>query len=336
MAVDVWRHAGWIEMVERTLSKWFLWLAALAWFAADSSHPAMAKADGYVSSIREDVRSDGPGGDGPVAEPEPDQGSSKGHHDHDSEDSDYLPGSLAVVIGLGALYTISSPFWGPAALLEDDYGSEVHFADFPYHRLSDGSLTFSHLTCDCGALLDNSSESAEHAPYCAWHRRSAKSFSARLTGEWAEQPGDVSRIGGRLQLHTSSRFGLDTQMDWLREPASGPLGDELWLGDCNVIFRFAQSERAQFYTGVGLNWLDDPVNTDLGFNFTYGADFFPVKPWVVSSSIDWGSLGRAEQFRFRLTGGVMINRVEVFAGYEYLDIDRTQLNTYVGGVAVWF
>jgi hypothetical protein len=146
----------------------------------------------------------------------------------------------------------------------------------------------------------------------------------------------MSRVGGRLQLNTTSRFGLDTQMDWLREPGTGLVDDELWLGDCNVVFRFAQSERAQFYSGVGFNWLDDPINTDFGFNFTYGADFFPAKPWVVSSSIDWGTLGRAEQFRFRTTAGLMINRVEVFAGYEYLDIDRTQLNTYVGGVGIWF
>ncbi len=240
------------------------------------------------------------------------------------------------MLGMGTAWVVTSPFWGPAAAIGDSYDADAHFAPFPYAEHRDGNLVFSRVTCDCGALLDGSGESPEHAPYCAWHFGSSKTFSGRFTGEWAEQPGDMSRIGGRLQLNTSSRFGLDTQMDWLREPASGSLDDELWLGDCNVVFRFAQSERAQFYSGVGFNWLDDPIDTDFGFNFTYGADFFPVKPWVISSSIDWGSLGRAEQFRFRTTAGLMINRVEVFAGYEYLDIDRTQMNTYVTGVGIWF
>jgi len=33
---------------------------------------------------------------------------------------------------------------------------------------------------------------------------------------------------------------------------------------------------------------------------------------------------------------LIVNRFEVFAGYEYLDIDRTQTNMYVGGVGIWF
>ena len=262
----------------------------------------------------------------------------------------------------------NSRFWGPAAALDDSYEATAYFADFPYADKREGSLVFGRMRCDCGAhadvsrvkaehapwclwhskgvsgqrqcdcgaLADSSVERTEHAPWCAWHSGSSKRFSGRFTTEWAEQPGDLSRIGGRLQLNTTPRFGLDAQMDWLREPSTGPLEDELWLGDCNVVFRFAQSERAQFYSGVGFNWLDDPIDTDFGFNFTYGADLFPVKPWVVSSSIDWGSLGRAELFRFRTTAGLMINRVEVFAGYEYLDIDRTQVNTYVAGVGIWF
>ncbi|MFV0444957.1 MAG: hypothetical protein ACK5Q5_15395 [Planctomycetaceae bacterium] len=72
--------------------------------------------------------------------------------------------------------------------------------------------------------------------------------------------------------------------------------DHLWTGDCNVVFRFgrfAQSERAEFHTGVGLNWLNDPAQTDAGFNFTYGADFFPQQLWIVSTTLDAGTLGSA-------------------------------------------
>ena len=70
--------------------------------------------------------------------------------------------------------------------------------------------------------------------------------------------------------------------------------------------------------------------------FTYGADLFVRRPWVVSATIDWGTLGEAELFRFRTTGGVVVHGVEVYTGYEYLDIDSTQMNGVMGGVRIWF
>ena len=115
-----------------------------------------------------------------------------------------------------------------------------------------------------------------------------------------------------------------------------PARDGLWLGDFNAIYRFAQSERAQFRAGLELNWLDDPVDTDIGFNFTCGADFFPQKPWILSATLDWGTLGSAELFRFRTSVGLIIHRVEVYSGYEYLDIDNSQINALLAGVRVWF
>jgi len=47
-------------------------------------------------------------------------------------------------------------------------------------------------------------------------------------------------------------------------------------------------------------------------------------------------LGEAELFRLRTTGGVLVYGVEVYTGYEYLDIDTTQMNTIMGGVRIWF
>ena len=139
-----------------------------------------------------------------------------------------------------------------------------------------------------------------------------------------------------MLLSTTSRFGLDMEMNRLQEDLLGTVRDELWLGDFNAVYRFAQSERAQFRTGLGLNWLDDPIDTDFGFNFTYGADFFPARPWILSATLDWGTLGSAELFRFRTSVGLIIDRCEVYSGYEYLDIDDSQINALMGGVRIWF
>ena len=136
-------------------------------------------------------------------------------------------------------------------------------------------------------------------------------------------------------LETTSRFGIDASFHYLSERL--PEGDDhLNLGDCNLIYRFAQSSRAEMRVGIGANWLNDSTRTDLGFNFTYGGDFFPCKPWVLSAAIDGGTLGHAGLFRFRTTAGVIFNRFEGYAGYEYLDIGSTQDNFLIGGVRVWF
>ena len=88
--------------------------------------------------------------------------------------------------------------------------------------------------------------------------------------------------------------------------------------------------------GLGINWLNDPSQTDLGFNFAYGIDLFPVKPLIISTVMDAGTLGHAGLFRFRTTAGVAYKRMEYYTGYEYTDIGRTHWNGLIGGVRLWF
>jgi hypothetical protein len=154
----------------------------------------------------------------------------------------------------------------------------------------------------------------------------------------AESGGDfkgLQKHGGRLRLDTLSRFGLDTEWNYRRESLSSG-HDMLWNGDVNLVYRFAQSQRAAFYMGLGLNWLSDHLGSNAGFNFTYGADFYPTKPWVLSGSIDWGTLGHASAFHGRATVGVMLNRLEFFTGYDYYKLGGTSLPSYVAGVQLHF
>jgi len=161
-------------------------------------------------------------------------------------------------------------------------------------------------------------------------------WSARVRSDYAENFDGLSRVGGHLLVSSASRWELDTEMNYLQERLPGHTRDHLWLGDCNVQYRFAQSERVQFRAGLGFNWLDDPANTDFGFNFTYGFDVFPRKPFVLSTELDWGTLGSAEAFHFRTTAGALVGGFETYVGYEYRDIDRFHFNGLVAGVRVWF
>lgn len=84
------------------------------------------------------------------------------------------------------------------------------------------------------------------------------------------------------------------------------------------------------------DWLTDSVGNDAGFNFTYGGDWFPIRPFIVSSELDWGEIGHASLFHARITTGVQWHRGEIYAGYDYLDVGNAQLDAWVAGLRLWF
>jgi hypothetical protein len=294
--------------------------------------PAAALAQGMLQQMRDDVRGESSGSSsGSSPRDSDDDDDDDDHHGHyyDDEDEDDggFYGFVFIHSARAAFYTVTSPFWAPRAALDDNWFTGVCFPRHPYGGVP-------------GYLIR---DRWERDPDCAsgsqmtlvWPAR-PRTWAARLRMEYADEFNDVERVSGHLLLSTSSRFGLDTETSYYQEQLPGGGSDHLWLGDCNLTFRFAQGEHAQFRTGLGFNWLDDPIETDFGFNFTYGADLFPCRPWVLSATIDWGTLGEAELFRFRTTAGVVLYGVEVYTGYEYLDIDTTQMNGLIGGVRIWF
>lgn len=221
---------------------------------------------------------------------------------------------LSIVGGYLAGCVVTSPFWGPRKVLSDD-GTTGYFPKYPY-RKGESFLMYQPMSCD-------------------WSQQPRR-YSGRIRMEYCENYRDLWRVGGQIQLETASRFGIDTEAHRFEEWLGGERTDYLWLGDCNFIYRFAQSERAAFRAGIGFNWLSDQVRTDYGFNFTYGFDLYPRKPWVFSTELDIGTLGKSELFRVRTTAGVMIHRVETYIGYEYLDVAGTTFNGLITGLRVSF
>ena len=206
---------------------------------------------------------------------------------------------------------VSSPFWAPHWLLDDNYSVPEYFPRFPYDNTP-------------GYLV----EQGTPAP--------SRSFAGRLDADYVEAFDHLDLINAHLLISTTSRLEFDGRIQHLGEPLGNGREDELWIGDCNVMFRFAQSSSAQFRAGLGINWLNDPGQTDLGFNFTYGVDVFPVKPLIFSTVMDAGTLGHAGMFRFRATAGAIYGPIEFYTGYEYTDIGRASWNGLIGGVRLWF
>ena len=314
------------------------WVAVIALVATVLSTVLgadQAAAQNVASSMRADVRRL------PSAAPSGDSSSSGGsrrqndqYFDGGAEYTDFwhlLSSNGMLTTSLGAAVAgLSSPYWVPRTILADTYDVEGYFAPYPYLDGVRGYMGRSDNPWDAVPALSDANSGLEKS------LNDFRRWSARFRGEYLHQSADLRRIGGHLLVETTSRWGIDTEMSYLKETLADGTDDTLWLGDCNLTLRFAQSETMQWRAGLGFNWLDDPHQTDFGFNFTYGVDWFPVRPWVVSAELDWGSLGSAELFRFRSTAGVLILGLETYIGYEHLDIDRTQTNSLIGGLRLWF
>lgn len=237
----------------------------------------------------------------------------KEHNDQlcfDLDDDSSIFGELFGVIAIAAF---GAPFWVPHTALNDDLSYTAEFPEFPYTDDWDGHLVINSLDDD-----------------------GLKPWSGRLRTECGGGLDDMSRIGGHLLLDTSSRVGFDSEWNYRRQELANGGHDSLSTGDFNFTLRFAQSEKIEFLAGLGMNWLHDSTDTNYGVNFTYGVDVFPAKPWVLSTTIDWGTLGRASLFHGRTTVGVLLDRYEFFTGYDYFRVGSVDLDGVVGGIRIWF
>ncbi len=272
-----------------------------------------------LQGLRDDVRSPDAS---PVRDERDDRDGSKHHHYDDHCDGD--DEAYAGLVQLGALmtfYAVTSPFWAPRSICDDETLNAGYFARYPYR-------------CDLPGYM--ATDQDEVRQFYPWLAEEHYDWLLRTRVEYGDSFNDLSRIGGQVLLDSASRWGIDTQFDYFHEDLAGGVSDDLWLGDANLVFRFAQSPKLQMRTGLGLNWLSDTVGTDVGFNFTYGGDLFIANPWVASAEIDWGRLGNAGLFRGRTTLGVQFHRWEIYTGYEYLDVGRTQINSLISGIRLWY
>jgi len=161
-------------------------------------------------------------------------------------------------------------------------------------------------------------------------------YGGHFQGEYGETFDSISRIGGRRLLDSTSRWGVDTEFNYRREEIAAQVHDQLWTGDANLTFRFAQSRRVAMRTGIGMNWLSDRWGTNYGVNFTYGGEWFPVDPVVVTAGIDWGRIGDAEAFHLRTEVGLVLGRVEPFIGFDHFSVGGANTQELVSGIRIWF
>ncbi len=275
-------------------------------------------ADDGLEQLRTEARTSG--SIDPPAKPAPPQNANPPNRDangyetnYADDDDDCMDLELAGALVFGTVFVASSPFWLPAKMIGDDYSSPAFFPRYPYQRPVEGHLMIE--------------------PYVP---RKPREWSGRFQVEYGGDFADMTAWNGALLLETTSRFGIDSSAHYFAQQLPTGATDHLWLGDTNLLFRFAQSPNLEMRTGVGFNWLADNAGSDFGFNFTYGGDWYPIRPLIVSSELDWGEIGHASLFHARVTAGVQWHRAEVYAGYEYLDVGNAQFDNWIAGCRFWF
>jgi hypothetical protein len=271
--------------------------------------PAILQAqDGALQKIRNEVKS------GTADSPSSDGKKSSGDGDSDSCNC------LGDLLGLALL----APFYVPHCLLEDEFDHDGYFPRYPY---ADGGPGYMRIR----RVAD---EDSDPEPQPDFQRM--RGWSGRVAVEESNDFDSINRAALRLLLETGSRFGVQTNWSYVHESLGCGCSDETVLGDVNLTFRFAQHENAQMRAGVGARMISDRHATDFGFNFTYGADIYPCKPFVMSAVLDAGTLGKVGVFRAHGSIGVLYKRWEIYTGYDYLRIGSTSLQGPILGLRLWF
>ena len=265
-----------------------------------------------LSDLRSEVRTPSP-----TNNDRSDQKPDRNDYDEDPfEDDAYEEGWDSLLLLVGAGLTI--PWWGPHVAMNDSFSTPGYFAHYPYQY-------------DVGYMLIDPVEAfglpGPAEPY-AWAARTRAEVGTDFSG--------IDWIGGRVAIDTKSRFGVESDFRYVLEEFTRSNSDSIWLGDANVLLRFAQCEWMQFHTGIGANFLSDTDESDFGFNFTYRVDAQPVRPLLLSAELDLGWLGHASVVHVRTTAGVAWGVSEAYVGYDLYDIGSAEIGGLVAGVQLWY
>ena len=259
--------------------------------------------DGKLDDVREEVRDE---------DDDEDDHDSYDHDedDHDEDDDGWVSFLFEDVCYDGLDGLLFFPFRGPRALLGDADSGRATFQSYPGRE---------------GSGYWYTGEDAE----------AGRKLSLRPRVELGSDFDDLERTAFGLDLEHMSRFGLALEWARWREDLGAGGSDELDLGELDVVYRFAQARSAAFWSGVGLNVLDDELETDYGFNFTYGASFLAA-PFTFGFDSDLGTLGDATLTHLGFSAGFVLDRFELFAGHDSWDIGSARLSSWSVGLRGWF
>lgn len=283
--------------------------------------------EGKLDQAREEVRTE------PAKPPKQDRPSFWERNPLAGLDDPELEGQIWLVGGLVAVWAITSPVWVPHVAFDDGFALPGRYLPYPYAE--DGRFGLMFINRPPPKLSPQNELLGIH-PHVVVPPVEARTWSVRLSLEESNDFDRLNRIQGSVLLMTTSRWGFSGNFGYFTERLSCGCTDEFFLGDANVVFRFAQNENVQFWGGAGIRFLNDTHGTDAGFNLTYGADWAPARPFLFSAQADVDMLGHAWVEHARFTAGAIWQRYELYTGYDWLRIGHVDLHGPILGVRIWF
>ena len=228
----------------------------------------------------------------------------------------------------------------PHYLIEDrrEYTYEAQFLSFPYEGGVKGYMsapiyhqeTAFPPTTESGDLLIGEEDDRVVPAY------RTRPFALRMAVDYSFNLDAVHRTSLYFMLDTRWRLGIEGGVTSVRDNTTDvDAPARAGLGDVNAVFRFAQSKRIQMRTGVGGRFMVDEAGSSAGVNFTYGIDAYPRRPVVISAIVDFGSLGSAFVFHGRGHVGAVFRSLELFAGWDLLQVSDTTVHGPLVGIRAW-
>ena len=207
---------------------------------------------------------------------------------------------------------VTSPYWFPYKVLNDDFGDVTRYQQFPYENGYEGAL-------------------GVNAPLAVANQ----TWLTRFGTDFGTNFNDVQTLGSYWLAEHHTRFGIEGRSRYFRESTNDGT-DQLVLGAMNATFRFAQNPQLAFRSGLGVNWLHDSVDTNLGVNWRYAIDWYPSRPWVASTSLDLGTLGKAFAMQGTARVGRQLRHCQCFVGAEMFRFDASFTGLMTTGIIVDF
>jgi len=158
-----------------------------------------------------------------------------------------------------------------------------------------------------------------------------------LTGEWGSNFDDFSKLRTNIIVYTGPAIAFDSEVNrWDGDRKRSDGRDDFYSGDFNMVYRFGKMRNIQFRTGAGVNWISNDGEFDLGLNSTVGFDLYMVKPWVFSSSLDWGRISSETLLHMRFLVGWNLQKFDLFVGYDFYEIGARERKGIVLGAGFQF
>src|SRR5260221_6613133 len=230
-----------------------------------------------------------------------------------------------------AVWIVGSPWLIPYAALEPTHRGPPVFEDYPYAGGSNGLLRYAAAERDEG--VDETSASYESVE--SGLPATGKSVVGQVQAEGGYILGGVYRGGLGARLMTPMRLELDINLHGFAEPLPGKAADSSSFANAHLGLRFAQSERVQFHTGLGYQQYADGRGIETGIDFFYGFEAELGAHLILAASGNLGSAGHALVGQARATLGVMVGRVEIYAGYDHISIGGVLLGGPAAGDRAW-